>query len=157
MSTDPTIPSPGKDNVLRGLQACRIFYFAGHGHSDPAEPLRSCLLLEDWNTNPLTVGDLPFLGFLSACSTGANKAAKLADEGINLINAFQLAWFWHVTLRDEGITDVAVCRGLHRAVRALRDRGIAADGTRDGALISGTTEARGSINAYWIPYVHFGI
>ncbi|KAI0841310.1 CHAT domain-containing protein [Hypoxylon sp. FL0890] len=183
----PVTPSLRKDDVLRELQACRIFHFAGHGSSDLAEPSRSCLLLEDWKTNPLTVGDLrdhrlqenpPFLGFFSACSTGANKVAKLADEGINLINAFQLAGFRHVvgtlwevsnmhcvdvarvlyeTLRDEGMTDVAVCRGLHRAVRALRDGGIAADGLRDGALISGTTEGRGATDAYRIPYVHFGV
>ncbi|EJT69155.1 hypothetical protein GGTG_13264 [Gaeumannomyces tritici R3-111a-1] len=140
-----------KDNVLKHLQTCKIFHFAGHGQSDPAEPSRSCLLLEDWKTSPLTVGDLrdhrlqekaPFLGFLSACSTGANKAAQLADEGIHLVSAFQLAGFRHVvgtlwevsdkhcvdvarvlyeTLRDEGMTDVAICRGLHRAVRTLRD------------------------------------
>ncbi|KAJ3573299.1 hypothetical protein NPX13_g4752 [Xylaria arbuscula] len=187
LQLQPITPSLRKDNVLKELQACRIFHFAGHGHSHPTEPSRSCLLLEDWMTDPLTVGDLrdhrlqenpPFLGFLSACSTGANKAVRLADEGINLINAFQLAGFRHVvgtlwevsdmhcvdvarvlyeTLRDEGMTDVAVCRGLHRAVRALRDGGIKAEGTRDGILISGATEAQGATNAYWIPYVHFGV
>ncbi|KAI3326476.1 CHAT domain-containing protein [Xylariaceae sp. AK1471] len=189
MPETPNLPANGSlpFTVDEGLQACRIFHFAGHGHSDPAEPSQSCLLLEDWKTNPLTVGDLrdhrlqenpPFLGFLSACSTGANRAAKLADEGINLINAFQLAGFRHVvgtlwevsdmhcvdvarvlyeTLRDEGMTDAAVCRGLHRAVRALRDGGIGVEGTRDGTLINGTTEARGATNAYWIPYVHFGV
>ena len=187
LQLQPVIPSLRKDNILQELQACRIFHFAGHGHSDPAEPSRSCLLLEDWNTNPLTVGDLrdhrlqenpPFLGFLSACSTGANKTVRLADEGINLINAFQLAGFRHVvgtlwevsdmhcvdvarvlyeTLRDEGMTDVAVCRGLHRAVRALRDGGIKAEGTRDATLIGVITEAQGATNPYWIPYVHFGV
>ncbi|KAI0536692.1 CHAT domain-containing protein [Xylaria digitata] len=105
LQLQPIIPSLRKDNILQELQACRIFHFAGHRHSDPAKPSRSCLLLEDWNTNPLTVEDLrnhrlqenpPFLSFLSACSTGANKAAELADEGINLINAFQLARFRHV-------------------------------------------------------------
>lgn len=61
------------------------------------------------------------------------------------------------TLRDEGMTDVAVCRGLHRAVRALRDGGIKAEGTRDGTLIGGITDAQGVVNPYWIPYVYFGI
>ncbi|KAI0804900.1 CHAT domain-containing protein [Xylaria sp. FL0064] len=175
LQLQPITPSLRKDDVLKELQACRIFHFAGHGHSHPTEPSRSCLLLEDWMTDPLTVGDRrdhrlqenpPFL------------AANLADEGINLINAFQLAGFRHVvgtlwevsdmhcvdvarvlyeTLRDEGMTDVAVCRGLHRAVRALRDGGIEAQGTRDAVLISETTEARGATNAYWIPYVHFGV
>jgi hypothetical protein len=102
-----------KDNVLKHLQACRIFHFTGHGQSDPAEPSRSCLLLEDWKTSPLTVGDLrdyrlqengPFLGYLSACSTGANEAARLADEGIHLVSAFQLAGH---ELRDDTLTSMA--------------------------------------------------
>ncbi|RYP84314.1 hypothetical protein DL770_005218 [Monosporascus sp. CRB-9-2] len=101
----PIIPSPRKDDVFKHLRACRIFHFAGHGRSDPTEPSRSCLLLEDWESNPLTVGDLrdhklqenpPFLAYLSACSTGVNEAYELADEGIHLVSAFQLAGFRHV-------------------------------------------------------------
>ncbi|KAI3326484.1 CHAT domain-containing protein [Xylariaceae sp. AK1471] len=183
----PITPPLRKSDVLQELRGCKIFHFAGHGHSDPTEPSRSCLLLEDWKINPLTVGDLrdhrlqenpPFLGFLSACSTGANEAVRLADEGINLINAFQLAGFRHVvgtlwevsdrhcvdiarvlyeTMRDEGMTDVTVCQGLHRAVRALRDEGIEDEHRRDVMLISGTTQVRGMTNAHWIPYVHFGV
>ena len=147
----PVRPPPRKEDVLAHLRTCKIFHFAGHGQSDPLEPSRSCLLLEDWEDNPLTVADLrdyrlqknsPFLGYLSACSTSTNKADKLIDEGIHLVSACQLAGFRHVigtlwevsdkycvdvakvlyeTLRDEGMTDVALCRGLHRAIRALRD------------------------------------
>jgi CHAT domain-containing protein len=146
------------------------------------------LLLEDWTTDPLTVDDLrdyklqenpPFLGYLSACSTGANTADRLADEGIHLVSAFQLAGFRHVvgtlwevsdkhcvdvarvlyeTLRDEGMTDVAVCQGLHRALRALRaghtDTG--QEARKAFHLDSGTTEKR-PLNSHWIPYVHFGV
>jgi len=152
----PMRPTPCKDGVLKHMQACSIFHFAGHGKSDPDEPSRSCLLLQDWKSDPLTVGDLrehriqetpPFLGFLSACSTGANRVDRLVDEGIHLVSAFQLAGFRHVvgtlwevsdqhcvdvarvvyeTMRDEGMTDMAVCRGLHRAIRALRNGDIEA-------------------------------
>ncbi|RYP62375.1 hypothetical protein DL770_009601 [Monosporascus sp. CRB-9-2] len=101
----PITPTLCKEDVLKHLQSCRIFHFAGHGRSDPMEPSQSCLLLEDWKSNPLTVGDLrdrrfqenpPFLGYLSACSTGANETARLADEGIHLVSALQLAGFRHV-------------------------------------------------------------
>ncbi|KJZ70857.1 hypothetical protein HIM_09771 [Hirsutella minnesotensis 3608] len=204
----PISPANRKDNVLKLMQACRIFHFAGHGHSDPEEPSRSCLLLEDWKENPLTVGDLrdhrlqenpPFLGFLSACSTGANDAPELVDEGIHLVNAFQLAGFQHVvgtlwkvldnycvdvarmlyeTLRDEGLTDVAVCRGLHRALRALRDEGIKKEGeprdatmvdlgkqspdkkeeeARNATLVCSKTQTRDLMDSCWVPYVHFGV
>ena len=150
LKLQPITPALRKDEVINHLQDCRIFHFAGHGRSDPTEPSQSCLLLQDWETNPLTVGDLrdrrlqenpPFLAYLSACSTGANDAVELADEGVHLVSAFQLAGFRHAigtlwevsdmhcvdvarvfyeTLRDEGMTDSAVCRGLHRAIRALR-------------------------------------
>jgi len=136
------------------MRTCDIFHFAGHGKSDPWDPSASCLLLDDWNINPLTVSDLrdsklqdspPFLAYLSVCSTSANKAGKLEDEGIHLVSAFQLAGFRHVvrtlwevsdsacvdvakifydTIRKEGMTDDAVCRGLHHAIRALRDKGV---------------------------------
>ncbi|KAL8364968.1 hypothetical protein RB595_003992 [Gaeumannomyces hyphopodioides] len=182
------LTKPHKDDVLTHLEGCTIFHFAGHGRSDPVEPSQSCLLLEDCETSPLTVGDLrdhrlqdrpPFLGYLSACSTGANKAARLADEGIHLVSAFQLAGFRHVvgtlwgvsdehcvdvarvlyeTLRDEGMTDAAVCRGLHRAVRTLRDgRTERRQEARDGFSVGSVTAKRGPTNSYWVPYIHFGV
>ncbi|KAG7429491.1 hypothetical protein Forpi1262_v009459 [Fusarium oxysporum f. sp. raphani] len=146
------MPSSRKAEVLRDLKSCSLFHFAGHGRVDLQEPSLSCLLLDDWEESPLTVGDLrdskfqdnpPFLAFLSACSTGVNPADKLDNEGIHLISAFQLAGFRHVvgtlwevvdehcvdvarvfyeTMRDEGMTDDIVCQALHRAVRLLRDR-----------------------------------
>ncbi|RYP39316.1 hypothetical protein DL768_010722 [Monosporascus sp. mg162] len=183
----PITPGLRKDDVLKHLQACRIFHFAGHGRSDPTEPSRSCLLLEDWEKTPLTVGDLrdhklqenpPFLAYLSACSTGANEAYRLADEGIPLVSAFQLAGFRHVvgtlwevsdrhcvdvarvlyeTIRDEGMTDVAVCRGLHQAVRALRDGQIEREGKeRDAKFLGSGIQIRDMTTLYWIPWYSLG-
>lgn len=53
----PITPPCRKADVIKHLATCRIFHFAGHGHSNPLEPSRSCLLLEDWQTSSLTVGD----------------------------------------------------------------------------------------------------
>ncbi|CCD50990.1 predicted protein [Botrytis cinerea T4] len=43
-----------KKPVLDALASCKISHFAGHGFSDPIDPLQSCLLLgdreEDWLT-----------------------------------------------------------------------------------------------------------
>ncbi|KZM23242.1 hypothetical protein ST47_g5617 [Ascochyta rabiei] len=184
----PVLPIPRKEEVLKRLTKCKIFHFAGHGHSDPSDPSQSCILLEDWVTNPLTVGDLqeirikdnsPFLGFLSACSTSSNKAKKLVDEGIHLVSAFQLAGFRHVigtlwevsdshcvhvaqilyeTLRDEGMTDAAVCYGLHVAVRALRDADVEIGlNGRNGEIVwDDDTTATAEASFYWVPYIHFG-
>ncbi|KAK5651862.1 hypothetical protein OQA88_11631 [Cercophora sp. LCS_1] len=183
----PIIPVLRKSNVLQHLPTCKIFHFAGHGQSDLAEPSRSRLLLEDWETNPLTAGDIrehrfqenaPFLGYLSACSTAANEAAQLVDEGIHLVSAFQLAGFRHLvgtlwevsdkhcvdvarvlyeTLRDEGMTDAAVCRGLHRAIRSLRDGGCKNRDARGATLMLSGAPMRGMADLYWVPYIHVGV
>ena len=69
-------------------------------------------------------------------------------------------------LWDEGVSDKAVSRGLHRAMRGLRDRWVeeeenAGQGDsqrlrsgRHAALID-RSEARRPL--YWVPYVHFGV
>lgn len=154
---------PTKERVLGQLKGCKIFHFAGHGLSDPAKPSESSLIVHDWQQNRLTVGDLrdlrlhedaPFLSYLSACSTNSNRSGKLIDEGINLVNACQLAGFRHVvgtlwevsdehcvevarvlyqTLQEKGLTDDAVCLGLHRAIRHLRNL----DGTTSSARAEG--------------------
>lgn len=155
LNLNAVTPTLRKDDVLRHLRLCETFHFAGHGMSDPSEPSKSSLYLDDWQSNPLTVGDLrelklretaPWLGYLSACSTGEIRAEKLVDETIHLVSAYQLAGFRHVVgtlwevsdeycvdmakafyedLRGRDRTDFAVARALHTAVRAIRDRSVA--------------------------------
>ncbi|GAB1317149.1 hypothetical protein MFIFM68171_07359 [Madurella fahalii] len=188
LELEPVCPQPLKDAVLSQLGSCKIFHFAGHGRSDSAEPSSSCLLLQDWEENPLTLGDLrdckfyenqPFLGYLSACSTGASDADKLADEGIHLVSTLQLAGFRHVvgtlwkvsdshcadiarvfyeTLGNQGMTDAAVSLGLHTAIRALRDSQINdRAASRDGKLLEfGTHKNKRLVNTFWVPYVYYG-
>ncbi|SPB51507.1 Fungal specific transcription factor domain family protein [Aspergillus niger] len=133
--------SEDTNEVLKSMKNSTILHFAGHGISHASDPTQSCLLTQDWTTNPLTVERLrqenlqdtsPFLAYLSSCSTGANKNLKLADETIHLVNACQLAGFRHAigalwevsdqhcvevargvyeTLKEEGLTDEAVARG----------------------------------------------
>ncbi|KAF2647026.1 hypothetical protein K491DRAFT_615371, partial [Lophiostoma macrostomum CBS 122681] len=77
---------------------CKIFHFAGYRCSDPLDPSRSCLLLEDWKESQLTIGDLReykiqesslFLGYLLACLTSAIKLhSKAINKGIYLASAF---------------------------------------------------------------------
>ncbi|CVK98830.1 uncharacterized protein FMAN_16172 [Fusarium mangiferae] len=164
------MPPRRRDEVLEHLKTCKIFHSAGHGQSDAADPSRSCLLLEDWETNPLTTGALrdhrlqdnpPFFAYLSGCSTRANESDRFADEEVHLAQAFQLDGFRH----HEGVTDQAVCRGLHRAFRALRGGRIEME-WRDmnTALSRRGAEIRDIVGCdedtkplYWVPYVHFGV
>jgi len=178
--------SPRKSEILENLSGCKVFHFAGHGSSNTSEPSKSCLLLEDWQTDPLTVGDLrdhsfqdnpPFLGYLSACSTSANKVDDLLDEGIHLVGALQLAGFrnvigtlWQVsdlrcvdvarvfyeTIEEEGFTDIAVCRGMNRALIQVRDLEISeSTSARDVILVSEDADDNSS-NWHWVPFVHHG-
>lgn len=156
LNATPIRPVQHKANILKQLNQCDIFHFAGHGTSNASDPSQSALLLRDWEKSPLTVEDLrnerlqekpPFLAYLSACSTGANEVLGLVDEGIHLGYACQLAGFRHIvgtlwtvsdpfcanvarkfyeTIRDEGKTDAAVHRGLHLALRQLRDARVSA-------------------------------
>ncbi|KAH7178156.1 CHAT domain-containing protein [Fusarium sp. MPI-SDFR-AT-0072] len=183
----PGTPRPLKEGVLISLDTCNVFHFAGYGRLNPAEPSKSCLCLEDWETNPLTVQDIrgknlestqPFLAYLSACSTRTNMESRLSDEGIHLVGAFYLTGFRHAigtlwevsdkhcvdvaeafyeTLRDEGMTDLSVCRGLHRALRKLRDKGRAKSKyIRDITAVSEEEDQPDLGNTNWMPYVHFG-
>jgi hypothetical protein len=160
LKLNPVKPAAHRDEVLAHLRACKVFHSASHGQSNPLEPSESRLVL-DGEKDSITVADLrdcrhqenpPFLAYLSACSTKANEAERLVDEEIHLVGACQLAGFRHVvgtlwevsdrycvdvarvlyeTIRDEGMTDDVVCRGLHRAIRALRDKDLATTHTRE--------------------------
>ena len=151
MAIEPISPVRRKQDILSYLNKCKIFYFAGHGHTDIADPSQSYLLLEDWKEDRLTVSTLldmnlrshsPFLAYLSACGTGQLKNERFFDENIHLITAYQLAGFRHVIgtlwevndqscvdvatvtyeeMGDGGMTDESVCLGLHKATRKLRD------------------------------------
>ncbi|KAB5536166.1 CHAT domain-containing protein [Coniochaeta sp. 2T2.1] len=185
---------PYKQDVLQALETCTIFHFAGHGVTHPTEPLQSQLLLEDWDSEPFTVASLlemnlsskaPFLAYLSACGTGQILDAGSVDESIHLANACQLAGFRHVIgtlwsvddglcvdmakmtyefLRDEGMGNQSVSRGLHRATRTLRDRWVdgergAREEQRPGAERYAEVCVQGVSRPgrlLWVPYVHFG-
>ncbi|RBR09503.1 uncharacterized protein FIESC28_09834 [Fusarium coffeatum] len=79
MSLNPLQSGQQKQDIIPHLRDCTIFHFAGHGQSDNQNPLSSKLLLNDWDSDPLTVTSLfdtklhenpPFLAYLSACGTG---------------------------------------------------------------------------------------
>ena len=152
MELEPVEPQRYKEDVLSYLRNCRIFHFAGHGHSNNADPSQSYIYLEDWKSDRLTVANLleinlrghsPFLAYLSACGTGQIKNERFMDESIHLISGFQLAGFRHVIgtlwevndeccldisgityqeMKDGGLNDASVSKGLHLATRRLRDR-----------------------------------
>ncbi|KAG5760795.1 hypothetical protein H9Q72_011093 [Fusarium xylarioides] len=200
MSIRPVSGGQSKQDMLSFLRNCKIFHFAGHGYTNGDDPSKSHLCLSD-TSDPLTVGDIlklnlhekfPFLAYLSACSTGRVQDDKFIDESIHLISAFQLAGFRHVigtlwkvrdkhcvdvarvtyeAIREGGMTDDSVCRGLHKATRMLRDNWLESlDKKREWVVQGGEKGMRDIVPyddgeayrdvefpAYWVPYVHFGV
>lgn len=181
------IMEPSREEILEQLKLCSIFHFAGHGWLDPHNPSGSGLLLRD---GFLTVADLrnhnisqsaPFLGYLSACWTGATDADELVDEGIHLINACQLAGFRHVIgtlwqvsdmhcagvtesvyeeIARSGWNDDSVGLGLHKALIKFRDIWVETQTTtateRDAKLRRAQVSGKSLVKLDWVPYVHFG-
>jgi hypothetical protein len=151
-----------------------------------------------------------FLAYLSACATSQVTRPKFHDESIHLVSAYQLTGFRHVigtlwwvddftsvqiateTYRnilegEEHITDVSVCRGLHKAAMKRRNESrntmVERRGNARGKVNSRKALGRkalgvgssskdeddgvNSVEQYiaeqhrieqtWIPYVHFGV
>ncbi|OTA96293.1 hypothetical protein M434DRAFT_392957 [Hypoxylon sp. CO27-5] len=215
MAVHPICPGQRKEDVVSHLPHSKIFHFAGHCETIINDPSQSHLLLEDWQDDPLTVSNLldmnlrshsPFLAYLSACGTGQVKDETWIDESIHLISACQLAGFrhaigtlWEVSdetcvemarvlyevMRDEGMTDESVCKGLHLATRRLRNRWLDEECPEDQQKLSSDSALKDdsekirSCYSYgrngrpqrdaavcddedmgllkWIPYVHFGV
>lgn len=94
--------NPDRSEIIPILRDAEIFHFSGHGMSSAIDPSLSCLLLNDWKTEPLTVSNLRSLEiqngrftYLSAChsASSANSELRLLDESIHISSAFQLAGF----------------------------------------------------------------
>ncbi|KUI71986.1 hypothetical protein VM1G_11786 [Cytospora mali] len=111
-----------KAAVCSALRRTRVFHFAGHGYTDPRDPLQSRLLLKDWDKDPLTVNDLLALKMGTcendkttdkqssprkkddppswrSCPHARRGGARFPDSlmwGIHLMSAFQLLGFRHV-------------------------------------------------------------
>ncbi|KUL81895.1 hypothetical protein ZTR_09527 [Talaromyces verruculosus] len=190
MSLTPVEPPQYKADVESYLAQCKIFHFAGHGYTHPSDPSMSSLVLKDGESYPLTVDSLfelnlrkssPFLAYLSACGTGLIRDEKFMDESIHLISGCQLAGFRHVIgtlwevidetcvemarmtyegITDGHMTDESVCRGLHNASKALRDRWLKIPVQMRGRRGGGRDiqPEGGEISSLdWVPYVHFGV
>lgn len=153
-------PAAIHDEVLSALKDCTVFHFAGHAMVNSLDPMKSCLLLQDWESAPLTVqalleanlqNEAPFLAYLSACGTGQSRSDALMDENIHIIGAFQLAGFQHVigslwyvndetcvemaaltykSIQVHGMNGNAVSRGLHDACRRLRQKWVVSNAAR---------------------------
>lgn len=163
------------EQVSEAMKHCSIAHFACHGKSDHLNPSNSALILQRSvgpdkvvEQDPLTVQRVSGLtleraqiAYLSACSTAANEAHRLADEVIHIASGFQVAGFPHVIgclweaadsecvdlakdfysfvlQRNQSIITEDVSLALHKAVLKLR-------------------ESHLKMPLMWGQYVHYGV
>jgi len=185
--------SPRAADVMENLHKSAILHFAGHGSSDPVNPSQSCLLLrkqqdeEDEDrglvarmrggglvVDKLTVSQISdesevgsnraWLAFLSACSTAKVTVPELANEGLHLASAFQLAGFAHVVgslwpVDDDVCFDVArrfyeVLLSGHFDAGPDELNGLVARALRNAVM--GVRQDHADRPELWAPFVHFG-
>jgi CHAT domain-containing protein len=129
------------DAVRAALTSHTSAHFACHAVSDPDDPSAGHLLLHDGPLSVLDVSALDLSGVrlavLSACET--SLGARIPDEGLHLVSAFQLAGYpqvvgtlWQVNDRVARLVAVDlhervtagedVAEALHHAVRRCRER-----------------------------------
>ena len=161
-----TNPPPTRKDIVTNLRKCTIAHLACHGEADPSDPLRSKILLQDWAPKPLRVAFIMRmdmencqLAYLSACETAVNKDEELAEEGLHISGAFQMAGVPNTVATWWEINDqeaVAVAEGFYGR---LKDDGGRIDvGRAAGALRGALVEMRdaGVSPLVWGSYVHFG-
>ena len=161
-----TNPPPTRKDIVTNLRKCTIAHLACHSEADPSDPLRSKILLQDWGPKPLRVGFIMRmdmencqLAYLSACETAVTKDEKLAEEGLHISGAFQMAGVPNTVATWWEINDqeaVAVAEGFYGR---LKDEGGRIDvGRAAGALRGALVEMRdaGVSPLVWGSYVHFG-
>jgi CHAT domain-containing protein len=93
--------NPKKSEVLALLSGgVSIVHFTCHSEIDYSELSKSMLLLDDWETDPFTVGDIrnlnikeAQLAILSACFTANAGDENLQDEISHMVSSFQIAGF----------------------------------------------------------------
>ncbi|TYR64559.1 CHAT domain-containing protein [Streptomyces parvus] len=156
---------PTTTNVLENLPGCTISHFVCHGTSDPANPSRSRLILQDPDT-PLTVSALApvdignaRLAYLSACSTAATAGTELLDESIHLTSAFQLAGFPHVIGNLWEASDGVAQRIAERFYAGITTRDGPDPGRSAASLHNAVQEIRSDNPDHpflWAGYLHAG-
>lgn len=175
LQLEPIRPTPFRKDVLSRLGSCEIFHFAGHGILDLSEPSRSCLLLQDWAYNPLTLADLgdigtsPFFTYLSTNRDAKDGLDKRTGEAVHFAGACHIIGFRHVlgplwavqdklcmevatifykNMEGQDLTDIGICQAFHRTMMELRYR---------SSVSRLHSEMSIKDPPHWAAFVYFGI
>jgi hypothetical protein len=121
--TKQVLHNANKAEVIEAVKTSSVFHFAGHGRSDPSDPAKSFLYLQD---GQLFVQDLESLksqsaqlAYISACQAAVNRSEILLDEPIHLSGTFQLIGYPHVIGSLWQLSDYHCCTVARRVYKAL--------------------------------------
>ena len=154
-----------------------IIHFSCHGETDYEDPTGSKLLLSDWETSPLDVGQLQHLSlqdskiaYLSACWAAHGGNLHLRNENIHLVSACQLAGFPSVVGSLWYVGQDASLQAVERFYKGIGESGngggfdvleagrvlhFAILGLRESTKSAGNDFKGDPVR--WAPFVHFGI
>lgn len=167
------LTNPDMGSVESLIGGCRIAHFSCHGVIDPADPLRSRLVIRFDAQRALTVAAIrnlsssfSRLAFLSACHSASFEDQSTADEVIHVAKAFQLAGFPSVvgTLWQAFDRDAAAVSGeFYAYIKRRLDSGAANDDL-DGDLFARALHVAVGLlrekNPYscigWASWIHYG-
>lgn len=165
---------PSASDVLKMAMQSSIIHFACHGSSNRVDPIQSHLLLQKNVDGKVSVDKLTMLemtkvavrghlrvAFFSACSTAALKDSQVADEGLHIASAAQIAGYVNVIgtlwpVRDDTCADIS---GRFYTELARRRKGVAHEGEVAEALRHAVIQLRGEPGvepSAWAPFIHLG-
>jgi hypothetical protein len=159
--------------VLQSIVDSDIMHFACHGSSDIKNPIQSHLMLQKSDENGAKIDKLTvsrilgvtgshfaWISFLSACSTAETRGSALADEGLHISSALQLAGFVHVIGSIWVVDDEVSVYVASSFYKNLIKKGSLGLGNREvaEALRESVLEARKRYSEpwKWAAYIHSG-
>ena len=165
---------PAAREVLHKIPKFDIIHFACHGSSDRADPSKSHLILQKTDTtgpvvDKLAIADIAdaqtlgkaWIAYLSACSTAEVEAFELADEGLHLASAFQVAGFPHVVGSMWSADDDTCARMAKLFYNSLTDE--CEIDPSGGAVAAALRKAVLQVRSehvddpkFWAPFIHLG-
>ncbi|KAL9068124.1 MAG: hypothetical protein Q9157_006596 [Trypethelium eluteriae] len=173
------LENPSLEEVLKQLSTHPVVHFACHGSCNAQYPDESYLIVGKEKKELLTIRDLQSidqqlsqLAYLSACSTAENatghftlgdmiylRGLHLLDEGIRLVDSFQIAGYRNVigTLWEaEDSAAVAVAGKFYETlIKAYkRDEPSAVSRALHEAVMFRRGTNRGKFD--WMPFIHAG-